>query len=158
MKPYPLALLNHLTVPFRRSTYPRFLHVPSYLGAQDVPAVLYDAFWSEGVGVSRESQKAEGKMQKLEACRERLGGTVLLCDSGPHEAGPCRRRCKLLGVPRFARDDRLKKRVGPQSGIGPSLLSVMRCCSQSTEEMVLPSRMVPLVTMRTAVGSGTSRL
>jgi hypothetical protein len=37
---------------------------PLYSGAQDVPAVLYDAFWSEGVGVSRESQKAEVKRQK----------------------------------------------------------------------------------------------
>ena len=46
---------------------------PSYSGAQDVPATLYDAFWSEGVGVSRESQKAEVRGQKSKGRLRRPG-------------------------------------------------------------------------------------
>jgi hypothetical protein len=48
---------------------------PLYSGAQDVHAVLYDAFWSEGVGVSRESQKAEVD----EPVVRRWGNLYILC-------------------------------------------------------------------------------
>src|SRR5580658_7028289 len=80
MKPYPLALLNHLTVPFRRSTYPRFLHVPSTRGeGRAYGLYLYDAFWSDRGCVSRASQRSEVERQKCAS--ERHGPVVSVGDA-----------------------------------------------------------------------------
>src|ERR1700680_3910657 len=52
MNPYPLALLNHLTVPFKRSTYPPLSAGPRAGGSRTSPQ-LFTTFSCEGRGLSR---------------------------------------------------------------------------------------------------------
>src|ERR1700679_3265258 len=88
MKPYPLALLNHLTVPFRRSTYPRFLRVPSTRGEGRAHGI-YDAFWSDRGCGSRARQGEEAKRKKEGF--ERHGSFFSIGDAmlQPEHAGNC---------------------------------------------------------------------